>query len=524
MLVPMFEEGAGAQGRGAEAQTLIVDHLRRHLPEPLRNLVQPLSVNIGPADDAVAARLRRQLRTFYVLHGRIAARGDDWSVYPRVLEAASDKVIHMDQFTRDATPANPRFGPFVSSLPPEVNVRDEEFPFDFCQDLEAVIHGLTGMAFASVEEHSAAVIALDRALEKAEDSTNHQIDALRAKRAFSLHRLGQTDEAISYLRDRLRLPDPSPHLLRTIAHLLSDRAWSNSGTDEEADLDEARRCLRTALDNTTDPEWETTAYNLVMLLGLEDPQAHELVDRLLARGSSYRKLWYVRKLHADRAWAAYVAALSANDQSAARQMANESARWYSRMLRSRPRVQFRGFQRRWPFVAMRTLPRSPILYGNTKDGHSAAGHRLRSRYFEWRFQRIRNRTLKLADRHLRKAEWNMAYAYFDWASCVGRRDGVEYRAAAFAACCCWKGGRTADGLAKWNKLARDNPNCLLGRALMAAQLRELGFDSALPGDEPTEMNEVMKLIVTRFPGWAWHTDREFISPTEFAELEGDQGS
>lgn len=236
MLVPRFEEGAGAQGRGAEAQTLVIDHLRRHLPEPLRSLVQSLPVDIGPADDAVAARLRRQLRAFYVLHGRVTARGDDWSVYPRVLEAASDTVTHMDLFTRDSTPANPRFGPFVSSLPPTVNVRDEEFPLDFCQDLEAVIQGLAGMAFASVGEHSAAIRALDRALEKAGQSTNHQIDSLRAKRAFSLHRLGQTDEGISYLRDRLRLPDPSPYLLRAIAHLLSDRAWSHNSVNEEADL------------------------------------------------------------------------------------------------------------------------------------------------------------------------------------------------------------------------------------------------------------------------------------------------
>lgn len=381
-IVPLFEEGGGAQGRGAEAQTMIVDHLRRHIPEPLKSLIQPLPVRIGPADEAFANRLRKRLRALYVLHGRVTARGDSWSIYPRVLEGPNENVTHYDKFTRDITPARPSFGPFVSKLPPSIGVRDEEFPLEFCQDLEAVIQGLAGMAFAAFNDHGAAIEALDRSLAKAQQSTNHQIDVLRVRRALSLAAIGRLDSAISSLRDRLELPDPSPHLLRGLAYLLSDRAWNNKSTEPDADLDEARGHLQTALESTTDPEMDTTAYNLVMLLPFDDPEKKRLVTRLLGKASSYRNLWYVRKLPADIAWSAYTEALENGDERAARHFAKESARWYSRMLRARPRIQFRGVKRQRPFLAIKTYPRSPILYGNTKDGHTAAGHRVRAKYFE----------------------------------------------------------------------------------------------------------------------------------------------
>jgi tetratricopeptide (TPR) repeat protein len=493
---------------------MVVDHLRRHIPEPLKSLIQPLPVRVGPADEAYADQLRKRLRALYVLHGRVTARGESWSIYPRVLEGPNESVTHYDKFTRDKTPARPSFGPFVSKLPPTIGVRDEEFPLEFCQDLEAVIQGLAGMAFATFGDHAAAIEALDRSLAKAQQSTNHQIDVLRVRRALSLAAIGQLDSAISSLRDRLELADPSPHLLRGLAYLLSDRAWNHQSTEADTDLDEARRHLHTALESATDPEMDTTAYNLVMLLPFDDPEKKRLVDRLLSRASSYRNLWYVRKLPADIAWSAYLEARKNGDEETAQHFARESAKWYSRMLRARPRIHFRGVRKRWPFLAVKTYPRSPILYANTKDGHAAAGHRVRARYFEWRFQRIRNRMLKLGDRHLRNAEWNLAYAHFDWASCVGRRDGTEYRAAAFAACCCWKGGRKEDGLAKWEKLAHDHPNCLVGRALMVRQLEELGLDTSVPGDEPSDIEETVDLIEARFPGWMWAGNGEFFPPDE----------
>jgi tetratricopeptide (TPR) repeat protein len=514
MVVPLFKEGGGADGRASEAQSLIIDHLRRHLPEPLRKLIQPLPVEIGPDEDEFAARLRKRLRAMYVLHGRVAAQGDSWSVYPRVLEGPTESVTHYDRFTRDITPARPSFGPFVARLPATVGVRDEEFPLDFCNDLEAIIQGLLGIAFMAFGDHSRAVSALDEALVTAGGSTNHQIDALRSARAVALSRSNRADEGIASLRDRLGLGDPSPHLLRTLAYLLTGRGWATAGPNSEAGLEEARRHLRTALAIKNDPERDTTAYNLCKLLSMEDPETLELVDSLFLPTSSYQKLWYVRELRAELAWLAYTKALEAGDEETAKEHGRLAAQWYSRMLRARPRLQFAGLRRHWRFLVVKTFPRSPILYANTRDGHAAAGHRVRTRYFEWRFQRIRNGMLKRGNGYIEDGDWERAYWHFDWASCVGRRDNIEYRAATFAACLCWKAGHEKDGLAKWEELVIENPNALIARALLVMQLRDLGLDASVPGDGPLELERVVPEVLERFPEWGWDESGEPIPPLE----------
>jgi hypothetical protein len=135
LVVALFYEGANAKGRAEEAQRIVVDTLRSHLPAELLDLVQPLALTIGSDQQALAERTRKRLRGMFVLHGRIASRPDgNWSIYPRILEPAFDSTTHIDWFTRDRTPANPRFGPFVSSLTPQIGVHDEEFPLGFCRD------------------------------------------------------------------------------------------------------------------------------------------------------------------------------------------------------------------------------------------------------------------------------------------------------------------------------------------------------------------------------------------------------
>jgi len=520
LVVPLFQEGGGAEGRAAEAQTLIVDHLRRHLPNALRSLVQPIPVVVTSADDALAAKLQKRLGAFFVLHGRVVSRSDGgWSVYPRVLEPADKSVTHVDPFTRDRTPSNPHFGPFVTSLAPTLGVRDEEFPLDFCRDLEALINGVAGMAAQAFHQYEEAEGLLDVALATAGSSSNHQIDSLRVAWAVAISEQGRLDEAVASLRDRVELPDPSPHLLRGLAGLLARSGWEE-GPTAEADSEEAAELLGRALQDETDPQRDMTAYNLCNQIPRGTPEHDALVDQLLAPKSSYRRLWYVKQLEAIRCWVGVEDARRAEDHEAVRAHGKESARWYGRTLRARPRLQFLGFLRRPPFIRLKTFERSPILYANTKDAHAAAGHRWRARYFEWRFQRIRSRHLKLADKHLRDGQWNLAYAHFDWASSVGRHDGREHWAQAYAACCCWKGGRTDDGLAKWERAAEHHPDCLLGRAVMVAQLEELGLDTSVPGGEPTEMEATMEYIMEKFPGWAWHTDGQFISPDELAQIEG----
>lgn len=523
MVVTRFEEGQGAEGRATEAQNLIVDHLRRHLPTRLRDMVQPIPAVVPSAADALAAKLQRRLRALFVVHGRIAARpSGGWSIYPRVLEPASRVVTHWDRFTRDVTPAKPSFGPFVTSLPPTVGVRDEEFPLDFCRDLEAVMHGVAGMAAGAFSQHADAERLLDRALATASQSGNHQIDALRVARALTLAGQDRRDEAIDDLRARARESDPSPHLLRGLAHLLTDRSW-DGGPTADADQVEAMAVLRRALEDESDPLHDMTAYNLCVQ-NEPGPEQDALLDQLLARKSSYRRLWYVRQLQAIRCWIKVEEARTNEDLPSVRRHGKQAAKWYGRTLRARPRIQFLGVMRKWPILATMKFIRSPILYANTKDAHQAAGHRWREKYFEWRFQRIRLWHLKRADARLRASDWHMAYAHFDWASSVGRHDGVEHRAQAFAACCCWKGGRTRDGEAKWKEAAVHHPDCLIGRALMVRQLNGLGLDPSVPGDEPDDLDGTLEYMTSRFPGWIWHTDGEFISPEEFAAMEAAAGA
>ncbi len=248
LLVPRFFEGGAAKGHAEEAQRIVVDDLRSHLPTLFQALVQPIPVVIGADEAAWAEQVRKRLRATFVLHGRVAARAEGgWSVFPRLLTLAEDSVTHQDWFTRDQTPANPRFGPFVSQLPPQRGVRDEEFPLDFCRDLEALIRGMAGLLAEMVGESDQAIELLDEALNVARNSANHQIDALRASRALATANLGRLDEAIAFLRERAEGDDPSPHLLRTSSRLLLYKAW-DLGEAGQRQRDEAIALLRKALE------------------------------------------------------------------------------------------------------------------------------------------------------------------------------------------------------------------------------------------------------------------------------------
>lgn len=203
LVVPALYEGGDAKGRAEEAQRIVLDTLRRHLPVDLHEAVQPLPVVVGPEEQAFAERTRRRLGALFVLHGRVAARqGGGWSVFPRLLEPAISSTTHIDWFTHDRTPANPRFGPFVGNLTPQLGVLDEEFPLDFCRDLEALVRGVVGRIAAVAGDDRRAVGLLDQALEVAGDSINPQIDGLRSARALALSGLGEIDRAIDSLRTR----------------------------------------------------------------------------------------------------------------------------------------------------------------------------------------------------------------------------------------------------------------------------------------------------------------------------------
>ncbi len=509
LLVPRFFEGGGAAGHAEEAQRIVLDTLREHLPVDQHDVVQPVEVVIGSDEQEFAEKTRKRLGGLFVLHGRVAARpGGGWSVFPRLLEPAYSSTTHIDWFTRDRTPASPRFGPFVSSLTPQVGVSDEEFPFEFCRDLEALLRGVNGRLALAMHEPERALELLDRALAVAGESTNAQIDALRSARARALSELDQVELGIESLRERAAGPDPSPALLRELAHLLL--RWVNADAElgRQPPLEaraEMLQTLRLARADETDPQREQSTYNLFAILDFaaaderERAEGSVLLDELLRSRSGYQRQWYVRRAAGVRAWRALEHAHAAGDEAAAKREGAEAGRWYSRAIRARPRIQVDALGFHWPPLRFHRVPPSPILYANAYDGHHWGGHRLRARWCEWRFQLIRKSFMKRGWKLMEAQEWNRAYPYYDWVAIVGRTDLTEAWAETYAAICLWKQGFREQAELVWAQaMNRPGPFSLLARANAVFFFERWGFDSSVPGPEPTAQDEVEALIRERY--------------------------
>jgi tetratricopeptide (TPR) repeat protein len=513
LVVPLFQEGGGATGFGKEAQALIVDDLRRHLPTALRDFVRAIPVVIGSDEDEFAAALQRRLGAGFVMHGRVAARPDGgWSIYPRILEPASNSTTHMDSFTRDLTPANPRFGPFVASLSPQIEVQDEEFPLEFCRDLEALIRGLVGLVAQSFGANERALSELDKALSIAKTSTNHQVDRLRIARAKALNGLDRRDEAIDSLRIRCRNPSPSPELLRTLSWFLVERA-NKRGDRREAKRDhkEAIKILRVAVEDEQDPQRDMSIHNLYALLDFEKDRREidELLDHLMRSSSNYHRQWYIKRAVGLRAWLESEEARSRGEEQEMKRWSREAAKWYSRGVRARPLLQFRGLSKKPPFLRLKRFHRSPILHANAFDAHGRAGHRFRALWHERRFQRTRKWLMSKGDEYMRNSDWNAAFAYFDW-GIVGRHDQREQFLQVYAACCLWKGGDRDEGERRWKEVHRETPNGVLARGMLVKELMRNGLDPAVPGSEPTDPDEVSEFIDQNPQLWSEEARRRFV--------------
>jgi hypothetical protein len=508
MLVPLFFEGGGAGGHAEEAQRIVVDTLREHLPRQSHDIVQPLAVVVGPDERAFAEKTRKRLRASFILHGRVAARkGGGWSVFPRILEPAYNATTHVDWFTRDRTPASPRFGPLVSTLKPQIGVLDEEFPFEFCRDLEALLRGITGRIALAVGENERAIELLDEALLVAGESTNHQIDALRSSRALALAELDDMDGAIESLRARAEGENPSPALLRELAHLLLRRANAEAeagGTPDPGSREEMIRVLRLARSDETDPHRDQSTYNLFGILdrgGVSEQEREEnyaLLDELLESRTRYRRQWYVKRAAGVRAWHGVMTAWAAGDRVSEKEAGKEAGRWYSRAIRARPLLQyaFVGLSRR-P-LRFHRIPPSPILYANARDGHELAGHRIRTWWLERRFTRIRTNFMKRGWNHLKALEWSSAYPYYDWVRIVGRNDDIEGFAHTYAAACLWKQGKTREAEQMWADALSRSPAALLPRANLVFHFELWGIDPSVPGKEPTDQAGVEAILRQAF--------------------------
>ena len=86
--------------------------------------------------------------------------------------------------------------------------------------------------------------------------------------------------------------------------------------------------------------------------------------------------------------------------------------------------------------------------------------------------------------------FELAYANFDWVGIVGRRDWYEYLARTHVVVCLWLGGRAEESEAAWGDLLAEYRPALVFRAGIAEQLEALGYTDAVPGDEPTDLDEI----------------------------------
>jgi tetratricopeptide (TPR) repeat protein len=487
LVVARFSTVREQEGMAERVQELVMTSLQDKLPPTLLPLVHDVPAVIGTADRGYAIQLRRRLRSLYLVHGRVEQRPDGgWAVFARVVQPAERAVKHADWNTRDVTPARARWGALFELLTPSKEVIADEYPLEFANELEAIIRGIAGQVAAFFEDDERAEEFLKAALAKAPISRSHQVDQLRVALARVFVRTERRQEALDLLRERARGEDPSPALLRELHALLGPQVGT-IGTVSDQDATEAISALRRAAKYDTDPQRDMTVYNLaIMLCHHGGDSGREEADRLLAElmrtSSFYRGAWYTSFHRGATHYEMAIKASENDDDKAARLHFKRAARLYSRGLRARPRIRF--FWRDGPRIwVLKRFDRSPIMYANAKDAHEGAAHPLRARWYELRFQRLRWRMLKTAEKHFDARNWDGAYAYFDW-PIVGRWDDIEVVARVQRAIVSRQRGDDEQAEAYWAETVERAPEALVVRSAIVDKTNP-PLERGVPGPEPT---------------------------------------
>jgi hypothetical protein len=228
LVVARFYEGGGTAGHGDEAQRIVVDSLRTNLPPRHESAVQPISIVVGSDERKFATQLTRRLsprapatRT----PGRLAGR---WMVRPAPGSSADlwiDRSRGLSDYGLDARAGRIWSAGVTTSH--QQRVLDEEYPVDFCHDLEGVIRGTAGLFAVVVGEFAQGETLLRDALSRAPESTIPQFDALRVALAWSITNQGRSEEADHAPADESvrhqSLGLPAAQLQRRAGHPLSRR-------------------------------------------------------------------------------------------------------------------------------------------------------------------------------------------------------------------------------------------------------------------------------------------------------------
>lgn len=492
LIVPLFSTVAGDEGRATRAQELIIDTLGQLLTPEERARVHAVPTVVSPADRPFANALLLRLRALYVVYGRIDERPDGaWSIFAGVAASGTGAITHLDWHTRDRTPGEATWDLIVARLTPARGVADEPDPLLFSGELATLVRAVGGRVALLLGDNERALKLLREALAASGSSTSHVIDDVRSELAVALVRQGDRPEALRLLRERARGENPSPELLRTLARFLGPQPGDFVIRQTDDEREEAIEALRRAAKSRSDPKRAMTLYNLSVDLGMrsEDSRAEsiERLEEAMEASRYYRRAWYVRRTLAAHHW--HTAQRFATDglEPEARQEYKAAARWYSRAIRSRPRVRF-GYWTGAGRVLLQRFPPSPLLHANAHDAHREAGHRFRASWHRRRSGRRRSYHFRWGFKRAEKGEWERAYANFDFVR-VGLIDQTEMVSSVMVAISLQQMGQHEAALAEWETIRDADPMALLNRAF-AANDPALGLAEGVPGSEPTALDVV----------------------------------
>jgi tetratricopeptide (TPR) repeat protein len=495
VIVPLFK--CSDPDKAIEIQDTIMSTLQDHLTEVEMKSVHRVPAIVGGSDRDFAARLCKRLRAFLVLQGDIRQNPDGHrSVYASVCQPLQRTVTHLDSHTRDRTPAKADWRWAFRRLTGVDEIPQRQYPLEFADELRAVVQGTAGqLAIELGGDDKRAEKLLKEAIAVAPTSTSAQIDLLRIDRAKALLGQGKMDEALRLLRKRSGQADASAELLRFLDSILRNPFDPNS---TEAKALEGIAALRQAAQDRSDPERDLTRFNLARALlyspkAVERKEAEEIIVELSESKGHYGRVWHIKRLRGSIAYGKWLEGFHSGTPDPA--LAAEAARWYSRTLRSRPKIKFfykvdgkRNLYTRFP------VP--PVLFGNARDAHQFAGHALRARWYEARFHWKRRRMMLRGLKWLRKEEWRRAEANFDWVRTVGRGDSTETKAEVLHAVAVHQYGATETAAEGWARAMQVNPaEALVSRA---KAVRDFHLPEGVPGDGPTNLVEAVELAATTY--------------------------
>jgi tetratricopeptide (TPR) repeat protein len=492
VVLARFSGHGSAQARSVEAQELMLTNLRDNLDPASVSRVHAIPAVIGAAGAERASRVRRRLRAWLFVYGRVSEQDGSWGVFARLLRPVGG-VRHLDEHTRDVTPVRRSWGERVELLSPNERVSAVEYPLRAADELQSIIKASSGQAAFFLGDLARARSLLQEALMDVQDSESAAIDALRAWLAEVLLSLEEIEPALELLRQRAAGGGASPELLRMLHQALRSAAAAGIEPVDRA-CKESVRALREAADHRADPQRDMTLFNLSMTLqgGRSDEERAEAVSLLEGLESSspfYRRAWYLHRLLGSNAWGQAISAEANGEPELRERWLVIAGRRYRRAIRLRPRIGFLVWlhSRR---LLWTVYPPAAILRANLADVHDALGRRWRGRWQWWRCERKRVRLLRRGMRRFSAGQWELAYANFDWAF-VGRHDFRDTVALVYRAVAAWQYGDEEEALRSWRLAAARQPFAAITRAAMLRDPAAHPLIRGLPGEEPTDLEEVM---------------------------------